>query len=187
MRTSPPPRADTHLRPHTPARRGSMTARRLIRRSALVALCIGVAPLCALRLRGIARRACPRLRRYARRGGYLTLRRLTEIPIKCPCLPVQPCQLAKISQKSRRGRHGRQTSTGHGPPWAVARPTPTADPSPFVTDFGIVSQMKAGGAVCDKIRECITTRERAQPPQTRDPAFLASKRRGIGRDRVGIG
>lgn len=137
-----------------------MTARRRIHRSALTALRIGVALLCALRLRGIARRARTRLRRLARGRGYLTLRRLAEIPRKCPCLPVQPRQLATISQKSRkptrRERHGRQTNAG-----LACRDASQARPG------------SRSIAVCDKIRECVTTRRRAQPPQTREPAFLA--------------
>lgn len=61
------------------------------------------------------------------------------------------------------------------------------DPSPFVTDFGIVSQMKADGATCDKIRECVTMRERAQPQQTRDPAKTRKNGVKTARERAGEG
>jgi len=121
-----------------------MTARRRIHRSALAAPCVGVTLLCALRLRGIALCACPRLRRSARGGGYLTLRRLAEIPNKRPCQTAQPCQLATISQKSRSqpaedGTDDRLSNAWHGPSWTST------------------SQIRQPiYRICDRFQNCVT-------------------------------
>ena len=125
-----------------------VTARRRIHWPTLAAPYVGVAPFRALRLRGIARRARTRLRRSACGGGYPTLRELAEILYKRPYLPAQPCQLATISQKITSTSPPRSARTadqpGHSPLWTPTRPDPAGDLSPFVTDFGILSQMKAG-------------------------------------------
>ena len=159
-----------------------MTARRRIRRSALAAPCIDVALLCS----ATARDCASRLPSIAPPCAWWRVSNPPPITSKSPENTMSdPSGLAN-SQKSRKNSAVNPAENGtegipmramvyHGPTRPPARPNPTADPSPFVTDFGIVSQMKAGGAVCDKIRECVTTRGSARPLQTRDPAFLASR------------
>lgn len=125
MRTSPRPRADIHRIPHT--RLGGAGDGTTVHPS----ICVRGSALCGGEE---LRRACPRSRRHARGGGYPTLRRLAEIPSKCPHLHARPCQLAIISQKShpltppRTAWTAGRWATGHGVAVSTGRRRRVANP-----------------------------------------------------------
>lgn len=129
MRTSPRPRADIHRIPHT--RLGGAGDGATVHPS----ICVRGSALCGGEE---LRRACPRLRRPAHGGGYPTLRRLAEIPSKCPHLHARPCQLAIISQKShpltppRTAWTAGRWATGHGVAVSTGRRTACGQSAPRI-------------------------------------------------------